>query len=405
LQTVTELNTGDQFFGSRLKQFLFVAGVALVITAALALQTDSLTPNHPDFSNPWDHHKYIWMASHNPFDFHIAPFCWRVVTPALARAVPLDTQRSFFLISFMSVWMTGVAVFYLARKFAFSKWTALSGMLMFFLLGLAAKSNLYNLWKPDPLGFLIGTLAIYTILAGRDWLFTVLLVIGIGVKESILFVVPLYYTLNAKRPVDFRLALRTLRLTIPAILALIALRTFIPMQNDDPSYLGTLPETLRQVQLGSSSYSIGWLWTEIGLPRLRTISTDAVIAYTIGTFGAVVLTLPLFSIRRNVPLLVRFLPFLILVYLQVLFATNVGRLLVIGFPAVILMALNGVESISRTFAVKTAYFAILLLVLIGMLILKVGMIVVPSGYEAIFFLVYLAICFSFGPRSNGEVSS
>lgn len=392
----TEPNTIDYFFASRLKQFLLVATVGLVITAALSLRTEPLTSDHPDFNKPWDHHKYIWMAENNPFGFHVAPFCRRVVTPTLAKALPFSTERSFFLISFISVWMTAVAVFYLARAFEFSRWTALVGMLMFFTLGWAVKSNLLNIWKPDPLGFLMITLAIYAIAARRDRLYVLLLVIGVGVKESVLFVAPLYYTLRAERPVAPVLALRTILFALPALAALVLLRVYIPDMNNDTSYLAALPETLRQVQLGSSIYEWRWLWDQIGLPRLRSLSPAVVFNFTVGTYGAIALTLPLFSIRHNIRPFVRFLPFLILVYLQLLFATNAERLVVIGFPAVIVMALNGAEAVTRFCGVTIKSLAVPLILLISLMVLKVGLIVVPFGWEALLLLLYLAACFSFG---------
>jgi len=404
LPAETNANTSDYFFSSRLKQFLFIAAAALVITAALSLRTDSLTYTHPDFNNPWDHHKYIWMSEHNPFGFHVAPFCRRVATPLLARALPLGTQPSFFLMSFISVWMTGVGLFYLARAMKFPKWTALAGMLLFFTLGWAAKSNVLNIWKPDPLGFLIMTLAIYAIAARRDWLFAVLLVAGIAVKESVLFVVPLYYTLNTERVADPRLALRTLLLAVPGVTALVLLRVFIPALNGDPEYIAGLPAELSQVQLGNSIYSLGWAWEHIGLPRLKELSPAAVFRYTLGTYGVIALTLPLFSIRRSLNLFVRFLPFLVLVYVQILFATNVGRLLVIGFPAVIIMALGGVESLERNFKIPATLFVVLFVLLISLMVIKVGLIVVPFKFEAPLYLVFLAAGLLYGRFFKGRVN-
>jgi hypothetical protein len=334
------------------------------------------------------------MASNNPFGFHVAPFCWRVGTPLLAKALPFDVERSFFIISFLSVWMTGVVVFYLARRFALSRWAALSGMLLFFTLGYAARANLYNLWKPDPLAFLVITLAIYCIASRKDWQYALLLAVGVAVKESVLFVVPLYYTLNAEKPLDHRLALRTLLLALPSALVFIALRSFIPMRNEDIAYIGSLPVTLTQVQLGSSTYDLGRLWNEIGVPRLQSVSVDALLGYTVGTFGVVAATLPLFSVRRNISIFIRFLPFLLLVFAQVLFATNVERLLVFGFPAIIIMGLTGAEAVAKTLRVKDWTLSIVLGGLIVVSLTRMWPFIVPPSYEALLFLIYLAGCFS-----------
>ena len=41
-----------------------MAGVSVLCTALLWLRTDHLTPASPYFGLPWDHHMYIFMASH-----------------------------------------------------------------------------------------------------------------------------------------------------------------------------------------------------------------------------------------------------------------------------------------------------------------------------------------------------
>ena len=56
------------------KEFLLVACVALGLMGGIAARTEFLISAQPAFNNPWDHHKYIWMATEQPFDFHIAPF-------------------------------------------------------------------------------------------------------------------------------------------------------------------------------------------------------------------------------------------------------------------------------------------------------------------------------------------
>jgi len=70
---------------------------------------------------------------------------------------------------------------------------------------------------------------------------------------------------------------------------------------------------------------------------IRTLLLTKINTYTVGTFGDVVL-LPLFGLRRKAGLAFRFLPFLVEVYSQLLFAHNEERLLVIAFLALILQA-------------------------------------------------------------------
>jgi hypothetical protein len=255
------------------------------------------------------------------------------------------------------------------------------------------KANLYNIFKPDPLAFLFIVLSIYCIAAKKDVMYAVFLAVGVLFKESVLFVAPLYYTLRAQELLDYRSLLRGVILALPAVGVFVTLRYMIPMKNDDYFYLSTLPDALQQVQLGRSSYDLGWLWREIGIERFKTISPESLTRYTIGTFGAVAAMLPLFAIKQNARLLVRFLPFLLLVYAQMLFATNDTRLLAAGFPAIILMALNGADAIARVMRVKVATLSIVFGVLICVLLVRTWMLFVPGIYEAVIFIAYLAVCF------------
>ena len=80
---------------------LFV--VVLALTGGLWCRTSLLTADHPWFSEPWDHHKYIYMATHGLFELRVAPFCWRIGLPTLVKALPLPVEAAFMLVAFSSV--------------------------------------------------------------------------------------------------------------------------------------------------------------------------------------------------------------------------------------------------------------------------------------------------------------
>jgi hypothetical protein len=337
--------------------------LSLLLTTALLFGARFVVPGHPNYAKPWDHHKYIWMATDGPLDFHIAPFCWRILVPALAKALPFDLEWSFFLLAFAGVWMTGMVVYSLALRWFPSPSYGLVAMAMWVSLGWAGKLALRNFWLPDSLAFFFVALAVYAVLARRDALFVLSVALGVLAKESVFFVVPLYYTLRTDRWIDPGLLKRCALLALPAALLLVLVRVFIPALNEDPAYLSTLPETVRLVQEGSSSYGYLELFRSVGLERLRTISAWDLYAYSVGTFGVIVL-LPLFALRRAGVLFLRFLPFLLLVYAQLLFAVNTERLLVLAFPAVILMALAGVEGLSERLSIGPGWFVWLALALV-----------------------------------------
>ena len=54
------------------------------------------------------------------------------MTPLLAKILPFDIQTNFLVLAFAGVWLTGVAVYYMAKAFGFSKALTAIGMLFFF---------------------------------------------------------------------------------------------------------------------------------------------------------------------------------------------------------------------------------------------------------------------------------
>lgn len=372
--------------------------LSFLLTSALLFGARFVVPGHPNYPKPWDHHKYIWMATNDPLDFHIAPFCWRILVPTLAKVLPFDLEWSFFLIAFVGVWMTGVVVYSLGLRWFPSPLFGLVAMLMFFSLGWAGKLVLRNFWLPDSLAFFFVALAVYAILARRDVLFVVSVALGVLAKESVFFVVPLYYTLRTDRWIDLGLLKRCALLALPAALLLVLLRVFIPPLNEDPVYLSTLPEAVRLVQEGSSSYGYLELFRAVGLERLRTLSAWDLYSYSAGTFGAILL-LPLFAPRRAGVLFLRFLPFLLLVYAQLLFAVNTERLLVVAFPAVLLMALAGIEGLSERLSIGPGWFVPLAFAFVGLTVGFPGYFSVAQLVaQIVVMLVFLALGFIAGRR-------
>jgi hypothetical protein len=373
--------------------------LSLLLTGGLVLRTGLMTTDHPDFPMPWDHHKYLWMAAENPLGFHIAPFCWRVLVPCLARSLPFGLQWSFLLIAFAGVSMTGAIIYSLARELFAASSFGFIAMLMYFSLGWAGKFALHDFWLPDAVSFLFIALGIHAILTRRDALFVLTLALGVLVKESVIFVAPLYYTLRTSRLVDPGLFKRCVLLTLPAIVVLISVRALIPSLNNDPGYLSTLPATARMVQDGVSSYDYVDLFTSIGLRRLRDLSVDDLYSYTIGTFGAVLL-LPLFAWRRSGVLFLRFLPFLALVYAQLLFAVNDERLLVAAFPAVILMALAGVDALVVKLSIRPAWLTPVFFLFVGLdMVAESFFSIAQLTVELLVLLAGLALCFNVEDRA------
>lgn len=381
----------------RWKELMTVLGVAFLLTVMLLLRTQLMTSAHPDFSKPWDHHKYIEMASRDPLDFHIAPFCWRILVPLLARSLPFSLPWSFLLISFSGIWLTGVAMYYIARHFFSATAHAALGLVTFFSLGWAAQFPLSDFWLPDALSFFFIALGIYAIVAKRDGLFLAVTVLGVCVKESVMFITPLYYTLNARRFLDWQALGKCVLMALPALAVLGTIRVMVPAMNDDLDYVASLPRSLAVVQQGASSYDYGQLLQSIGFERFRRLSASDIRTYSFGTFGVLVMLLPLFSLRRNSIVFLRFLPFLVLGYAQLLFAVNNERLIVVCFPAMILLALNGIASVAERLSLDLSLALPLPLLFLALTVAGVG------NLEVQFLLFALCLALAFQLRSPGPV--
>jgi len=320
-----------------------VAGLSALCTALLWLRTDHLTPGSPYFGLPWDHHMYIFMATHGPLSFHVAPFGWRVLGPLAVWALPGGVQGGFQALAVASVALTGVALWAVCRRLGFGAAPATAGMLLYFSLGYATKWTLFDFWLSDPLAFLLVVGAVLLALSGRDLAFAVCLVAGVLAKESAVFVAPLFYTLRARRPWDPALAARTAAVTLPAVAALVAVHLGIPAMNSDPAYVASLPRPIRLNTI--PHYTYGTVLHDTVVRRLH--HWPRTVVGSLSAFGVLVPALALVGLRRPAArsFALRAVPFLLLVYVQLLFAFNTERLLVLGVVALVPLALWGVAEL------------------------------------------------------------
>lgn len=331
----------------QLHEFAAVAVAAITLVGLLALRSNLLSPSNPVFAEPgWDHHAYIEMAEDNPFGFHLAPFGWRFLVPMLASVLPFSTSASFFLIAFSSVVGATVAMYYLGVHVGSSRAWGAVGALMFLALGWAAKFALMDYWLPDAAAFLAVSLAVLWAIRRQPAAFAITLLVGVAAKEAVLFALPLWYTLGAKRLVDWRLAWETVMLAIPAVVLLVTVRVLIDARNDDLAYAATLPANLQEFRTYIPGYNYLDLLRDIGWDiRAHDRTSDTFLLYTTGTWGVPILALAAIGVARNPLLALRLAPFMVLVYAQLLFALNIERLLVFGFPAMIWLAIEGARAL------------------------------------------------------------
>lgn len=402
----SERNKGGSHWKYAAAEFLAVSGISLPILIALAFRTNLVTYNNPAFSRPFDHHKYILMASTDPFGFHLAPFCWRVLTPLVAKLLPFGLEWNFFLITFVSIWMTSVTIYYLAKQYDLSRIYALLGTVTFLSMGFVTKSLLQQFWYVDPLSLLFITMAIWSIVARKDGLFVLLLALGVADREEVLLVAPLYYSLNAQRLIDVQLIKRTVLLALPAIGVFFGLRLLIRPLNHDAAYLRSLPPVDRVVWSVHGRRHTSFNYQQIIMAGLRNP------LYALARFlprirysvRSALILLPFFAFFRRFDLLLRFAPFIGLTFAQLLFIAD-NRYLIGAFPVLVLLALFGMKGLVNWLGIQASYLIGLPLLFSGLNLIWIDRIDPPGVLQIAILISYLAVLTWISRRPIGRMSA
>jgi len=346
--TVPEDRAGAGGFplGRGWREFLTVSLICVALLGLLYSRTYRVAKTDPVFLEPWDHHKYIYMALHNPVDFHIAPHCWRFLNPLIAHFLPFDVDTSFLVIILVEIFLTSVLIYYSLAKWGFRQYDALAGMILFMEIPEAVRGPIFMVWRIDPVTWLFIIATIYLLLIKQPVWASIVLAAGIAGKDAVILGAPLYYLLYADRIVDRDKLWRGVLFALPAAIAFVAIRKFIPEMGSDPAYAATLPGNVAQSYNGQPGFGyleslkvvIGWKIAEFSGWQLR--------AMTVNAFGILFL-LPFFAWRENWMPFVRWSPFIALTYLSMLFSGSYERVLLICFPAFLILALNGLDHLRR----------------------------------------------------------
>ena len=342
----------------RLAEYLLALLGSAIAVALLVLRTDLKTVGTAAFADPgWDRHLYIEMARRGLFDFRLAPYCWRILEPALAAALPFGLQASFMTVTFAALIGLGAAVYGLVRVAGFSRWHGAIAVLLLYSLGWGPKFVVSDFWVPDALGTLFLVVAIIFALRNRPIEMAVTMAIGVLAKESVLFAAPLFYTLNARSIGDWRQLRTTLLVVAPAIAVLVALRLLIPEANGDHAYTATMPPVISRFPELFPPYDYIDRFREIAREsRWAHRSWADFDAYVADPFGVALLALAVIGVARKPVLVLRLAPFVLLVYSQLLFATDTQRLLVLAFPALALLAMPGLDAVGGWLCVRISLF-------------------------------------------------
>ncbi len=301
-----------------------------------------LFENNPLFPYPVDHHKYIYMATTGIL--HVAPFGWRVAVPFLASLLPTALPIAFLVLSLIGAIGTGVVLYELIRAFGFSGFMPWLGILLYLALP-KLYYLVFDFWLPDGLSYLVITLSILLIVRKQDIAFALLVAIGALVKESCLFVLPLFYSLNAVKIIDWKCAKKTIAVSLPAIFVTVFIRILIPSWNSNPLYTTSLPANIAfGWSITDGAYDYLQIARELVIWRINNFNVQFW-DYTLLPSIGITVILPFFYLRKNAILALRFSPYILAVFSQVIFARDSSRLLMLVFPAAIILSINSLTKL------------------------------------------------------------
>lgn len=124
---------------------------------------------------------------------HVAPYCWRIVTPLLASLLPFPLLDSFRVLAFLSAWLNLGLCYALLRACGLSPGRSVWGVALFAGVFWVVKFSFYS---PAYIDYQTTTFSLAILLASASrryaWV-PPLLALGVLQKESILSLAPVVY--------------------------------------------------------------------------------------------------------------------------------------------------------------------------------------------------------------------
>ena len=221
--------------------------------------------SHPTGDEPF----YLGMAAH-PGAPHAFPYAYRIAVPWLVHILPFSHVVSFTVLAWLAIAAAAGTLYALLEEFELP-----SGLALALAVGLALSPTLLVVLPRhgqsiDPESTLIMVLGCLFIARRRLVALAVTVLIGVAVKETSFFLVPLAYAVWAQRPMD-RAALRDAALVAALpVAAYVALRASVSAVGSEyvSGYAGsflhvrleTLGNAFAGVQWRRLAYTYGPLW-------------------------------------------------------------------------------------------------------------------------------------------------
>jgi hypothetical protein len=170
---------------SRSREFMLVALASLAALLALYVFATTRSGLEKD-----DTRHYVQMAQ----DFWYlprVPYTFRILTPLLVSALPIETTRGFSLVTLGGLWVTAILLYLLLRGLGLGRLASGGGLAIFLGSGLTTRA-LTTPTYVDALTYLTEVAGFYCLLARREAWFALTLLLGTLNRETALFLAPVY---------------------------------------------------------------------------------------------------------------------------------------------------------------------------------------------------------------------
>jgi hypothetical protein len=309
---------------------------ALAATLALGLNAGYVSArlgfvHKPKQVRETDHFRYLEMAKGDGGRPELArepPYCWRVLTPALARGLThtgLSLNAAFYVVTNLSLFGFLLVLYLYLRDLGFDLVLGLTGLALVALMQGAVRWFEYQYWMSDPPCLFLIALAFLLVRREKHGALAAVSVVAALVRETYVIVYPHYLLHLKKRTTWPRALLRTAAMSAAPMAILLVLRhAIVPNQPDD------LAASLQE--------NVAF--------RIRHLFDNQLYVLTVGTWGVL---FPLFFLfpgrlfalaRRHFDQL---LPALI-VYASLLVSNNAERPLAYAVPALLPAALHNLRA-------------------------------------------------------------
>lgn len=206
-------------------EFLLITILSTILVISLFFLGKFLTPG---IEFVGDSAVYIQM-SYQPFNYILAPFSYRILTPLIVYLLPLKHYMGFIVVNLTATIGTSILLYYYLKKLNIVRIYRIIGTL-FFLFSPSVLYSLLNINLVDPLSYLFFLLAFYAILTKDDKLFLIAVVLGVFNKETILLVIPLFFIFKLDRGI-LKALKSTLIVSLPGLMIFVILRYFYGLVN------------------------------------------------------------------------------------------------------------------------------------------------------------------------------